>query len=46
MIDMPFCKICGEYHHEDNMSIEDVCIFCDVNIIHENHSKDDFFKES
>jgi hypothetical protein len=41
MINMPFCKICGEYHLEDDMAIDDICVNCNLTIIHNEHPKED-----
>jgi hypothetical protein len=37
---MPFCKICGEYHPDNEMSVEDICIYCENTIIHNNHENE------
>ena len=42
---MPFCKICGEYHKEDEMTAEDICIFCNDTIIHNGIKDKDKIEE-
>jgi hypothetical protein len=43
---MPFCKICGEYHTEDEMTAEEICVFCGDTIIHNGiEGKDEIEKD-
>jgi hypothetical protein len=45
---MPFCKICGEYHLENEMTSQDICVYCDKTLNHKNqfYSEDDFEDEA
>jgi hypothetical protein len=38
---MPFCKICGEYHLENEMATEDTCIYYNNALIHNNQEEND-----
>ena len=34
------CKICGEEHQDNERSHDNVCIYCDLNLLNDAFSKD------